>query len=127
MWRRWGQVLLVVGMEVGMVIYLTYLHNWNMSNSPNSGPNVGNTSGVGETSAIEELWVSLSGGEGEESGAEDEFDHGVVVVVMRVRGPGCLPHIYTRTGLAGPGSSLSVQTFTPRTAHWPDALPSGES
>merc|ERR1719400_2720671 len=58
------------------------LHNWNMSNSPNSGPNVGQRSGsgIGQTSAIEELWVSLSGGEGEESGAEDEFDHGVVVV-----------------------------------------------
>ena len=47
---------------------MTYLDNWNMSNSPNSGPNVGHTSGVGQTSAIQELWVSLSGGEGEESG-----------------------------------------------------------
>merc|ERR1711874_456033 len=36
------------------------LDNWSMSNSPNSGPNVGHTSGVGQTSAIQELWVSLS-------------------------------------------------------------------
>jgi len=54
------------------------LDNWNMSNSPNSGPNVGqrSSSSVGQTSAIQELWVSLSGGEGEESGCQESFDHG---------------------------------------------------
>ena len=53
-----------------MVIYLTYLDNWNMSNSPNSGPNIWNSSSsVGQTSTIQELWVSLSGSEGEQSGS----------------------------------------------------------
>ena len=49
-------------------IRMTYLDNWNMSNSPNSGTNVGHTSSVGQTSAVQELGVGLSGGEGEESG-----------------------------------------------------------
>jgi len=53
------------------------LDNWNMSNSSNSGPNIWQcrSSSVGKTSTIEELWVSLSGGEGEQSGSQEKFDH----------------------------------------------------
>jgi len=53
------------------------LDNWNMSNSPNSGPNIWqwSSSSVGQTSTIQELWVSLSGGEGEQSGSQEKFDH----------------------------------------------------
>merc|ERR550539_1228053 len=52
------------------------LDNWRMSNSPNSGPNIWNSgSSVGQTSTIQELWVSLSGSEGEQSGSQEKFDH----------------------------------------------------
>ena len=64
----------MVGTEDGIVIYLTYLDNRSMSNSTNRGQS--KRMSVGQTSAIEELWVSLTSGEGEESGSEDKFDHG---------------------------------------------------
>ena len=42
-------------------IRMTYLDNWNMSNSPNSGPNIWNSSSVGQDSTIQEdLRVGLS-------------------------------------------------------------------
>ena len=57
-----------------------------MSNSPNSGTNVGQSrsSSVGQTSAVQELGVGLSGGESEESGALELL----IMIIMLLIIPG---------------------------------------
>ena len=55
-----------------------------MSNSPNSSTNVGHTSSVGQSSAIQELGVGLSGGESEESGALELL----IIIIMLLIIPG---------------------------------------
>ena len=56
-----------------------------MSNSPNSSTNIGHTSSVGQTSAVQELGVGLSGGESEESGALELI---IVIIIMLLIIPG---------------------------------------
>ena len=55
-----------------------------MSNSPNSGTDIGHTSSVGQTSAVQELGVGLSGGESEESGALELL----IMIIMLLIIPG---------------------------------------
>merc|ERR1712062_38126 len=61
-------------LNLGRTVHNT-LDDWGMSNSANSGTNVGHPSSVGQGTIQEDLWVSLSGSEGKERRCQQKFDH----------------------------------------------------